>query len=301
MAELSRLENIAAAALRALERAYEREVQAALKEALDKMRAQMSRLYEKYASDGVLTNAEMTRYNRLVTAEKQLVETLNPAITANLRTMNRLRPEQYDASFFHHAWAVDNSGGVRVAWGVLNPDVILENIASRFYKISTQRYGRDARLRVRAALNEGLSQGKSYQQMARDLKKALDTTYANALRIIRTEGQTAVNAGQEDAYAWAKRRGVEMDVVWDATLDGRTRPDHGAADGQKRAKDGMFTIGGEKTPVPTWQGLSAGQRINCRCRLRAEIAGYSPQVRRTRDQGVIPYQTYAEWAKGRKT
>lgn len=299
MPDLRLLEDQTFNALLARERTYEREVQAALKEAMDKMRVQMAVIYEKYSVNGILTNAEMTRYNRLVTAERQLVATLNPALAANLRTIERLRPDQYDAAFFRHAWAVDNTGGVRLAWGVLNPDVILENIASRFYKISRRRYGVDARLRVRAALNDGLAQGKSFQAMARDLKKALDTTYANAIRIIRTEGQTAIQAGADDAYAWAQRKGVEMAVVWDATLDGKTRPDHGAADGQVRGTDGMFTVGGEKAPYPASQAFSAAQRINCRCRIRAEIEGYSPQLRRTREDGLIPYQTYAEWSAGR--
>lgn len=297
MAELKLLEDQAFNALLARERAYEREVQAALKEALDKMRASMSVIYEKYAADGVLTLAEMTRYNRLVTLERQLVAILNPALAANLRTIERLRPAQYDAAFFRYAWAVDNASGLRLAWGVLNPAVILENLASQFYKISMRRYGADARLRIRAALNEGLAQGKGFQDMARGLKKAMDMTYANALRIIRTEGQTAIQAGADDAYAWAQRRGIEMDVIWDATLDGKTRPDHGAADGQARGNDGMFDVGGEKAPYPAWQGLTAGQRINCRCRVRAQIKGYEPNLRRTREQGIIPYQTYTEWSK----
>lgn len=300
MPDLAELEKRSFEALLKRERVYERQVQVTLKDALDKMRAQMSRLYEKYAKDGMLTKAEMTRYNRLVTAEKQLVETLNPTLRANLSTIKRLGPAQYDAAFFHYAWAVDNAGGVRLAWGVLNKDVILENIANRFGKISLDRYGKEARLRVRAALNDGLSQGKPYQTMARDLKRAIDTTYANAIRIIRTEGQTAANAGQDDAYAWAQKKGVEMAIRWDATLDARTRPEHGAADGQTRDKAGMFTVGGEKTPYPAWEGLSAGMRIACRCRLRAEIEGYEPQLRRTRDQGIQPYMSYSEWSKGRR-
>jgi hypothetical protein len=300
MPDLRLLEDQTAKALLAKERRYEREVQAALKDALDKMRVQMTKLYAQYAKDGVLTKSEMTRYNRLVTAERQLVEALNPALRANLATIQRLQPQQYQAAFFHYAWAIDNGAGVRLAWGVLNKDVILENIANQFEKISLRRYGVEARLRVRTALNDGLSQGKSYQDMARDLKRAIDTTYTNAIRIIRTEGQTAVNAGQEDAYTWAQRKGVEMDIIWDATLDGRTRKTHGDADGQKRAADGNFTVGGQKTPYPAWEGLTADERVQCRCRMRAQIQGFEPALRRTRDQGVIPYQQYSAWAAEHK-
>lgn len=305
--DLGTLEDRSYKALLAREARYEREVQIALRDALDGMRMQMAKLYERYATDGLLTKGEMTRYNRLATAERQLLETLDPAIRANLRTMRRLSPEQYEAAFFRHAWAIDQAAEVRIAWGVLNRDVILENLASEFAKISLERYGAEARFRVRAALNEGLSLGKSYPRMANDLKKALDTTYARAIRIVRTEGQTAVNAGQDDAYTRAREKGVDLKIIWDATLDDRTRPakksdrgNHRAADGQIKRDDGTFRVTGEVARYPGDPNLSSWNRINCRCRERAQIEGYAPQLRRSRDGGIRPYQTYEEWDKGRE-
>jgi hypothetical protein len=34
---------------------------------------------------------------------------------------------------------------------------------------------------------------------------------------------------------------------------------------------------------------------NCRCGIRMDIEGYSPELRRSREQGIIPYQTYSDW------
>lgn len=299
MPDLGTLEDRAYQALMQRQATYEREVQLVLRETLDDMRLQMSKLYERYSVNGVLTHAEMSKYNRLATAEKQLLQAVDPATRKVLRTINRLGPEQYDAAFFHYAWAVDNATGLRLAWGVLNRDVILENLANEFAKISKTRYAGNVQLTVRSALNKGLAQGKGYTAMVKDLRIAINSTYAEALRILRTEGQTAVNAGADDAYTWAKRKGVEMAERWDATLDDRTRPEHGAADGQVRGEDGLFTVGGEKARYPADSNLSAANRIQCRCRLRAEIEGYSPQLRRTRDGGVIPYQTFEQWDRGR--
>ena len=289
-------------ALRKLEAQYEKQVAEALLSALDEIRVQMSKLYERYAgSDGKLTKAEMTRYNRLATAEKELVATMNTATRANLATINRLRPEQYQAAFFYQAWAIDNASGLRLAWGQLNRDAILQNLASELYHISTERYGQDARLAIRAALNTGLAQGQGYREMMRDLKTAINTTNARALRILRTEGQTAVNAGTEAAYTRAIDKGVQGSVVWSATLDGRTRDDHAAMDQQVQDENGLFRLpDGETAPYPGWEGLSAAERINCRCTTRFQIDGYEPALRRSRDEGLVPYQSYAEWSTNQR-
>ena len=66
MARLETYQTQAFNALRKLEAQYEKQVAEALLSALDEIRVQMSKLYERYAgSDGKLTKAEMTRYNRL--------------------------------------------------------------------------------------------------------------------------------------------------------------------------------------------------------------------------------------------
>ncbi len=300
MADLETYQSRVFRDLLALEARYERQIAAVWRGVLDTIRVQMSKLYERYARKGVLTKAEMTRYNRLATAERQLLLAVDPGSRETLRVIDRLRPAQYQEAFFRHGWAIDQSAGIRVAWGALNKDVVLESLASEFYRISRDRYGVEARLLVRQALNDGLSRGKSYTSMVRDLKTALNTANFRALRILRTEGQEVVNAGTVDAYARAADKGVQGREIWDATLDGNTRPAHGSADGQAKSADGTFTVDGEKTPYPGWEGMSAGNRINCRCRVRYEVEGFAPVLRRTRDRGLVPYQTYTEWAKGRE-
>lgn len=282
-------------ALLAREATYQREIAAVWRSTLDDMRVQMSKLYEKYAKDGILSKADMTRYNRLATAEKQLLKTVTPATRKALRTIDRLRPEQYQEAFFRTAWAIDNASGLRLTWGTLNRDQILEVLDNAFYETAKWQYGTQGRAGVIRALNNGLAAGKPYNRMIADLKDYVNVQNWQALRILQTEGQTAVNAGINDTYLRAAELGIETQVVWVATLDDRTRDMHGSADGQIRGADGNFTVGGEQTPYPGWEGLSAANRINCRCSTRAEIEGYSPQLRRSREDGVIPYQTYDQW------
>lgn len=296
MPTLKALEDKANAAGDALITSYEKKAQALLRDALDEIRVTMSKIYEKYASGGLLTRAEMTRYNRLVALERELLSSLDPALKKTLAIMKSLPPEVYNESFFRYAWAIDNAEGIRVNWGLLNKEAIIAELANPFDKIAWEEYSRTARRKLRLALNNGLSVGKSYINMARDLKGSFQDTLYRALRIIRTEGQYALNAGNSAAYDRAREEGIEGVRVWSATLDGATRDTHQAMDGRQEDKDGQFTLpGGEVTPYPAWEGLSAGERIQCRCRVRFDVQGISPKYRRSRDGGVIPYQTYPEW------
>jgi len=288
-------------ARRALDRKlakYEKAVAKSLRGALDNMRAEMTRLYERYAVAGKLTHAEMTRYNRLRTAEKQIIAALDPALRATVAEVRRLRPEMYGEAYFRYAWTLDNASGVRLNWGQLNRAALVETLANTIDELSlTKGYPANARLRIRQAISNGLTMGKSYPQMARDLKGAMNTTLNNALRIVRTEGQYAQNAGHSDVYLKARELGIEGTEIWVATVgDIRTRPTHVAMHNVPRNEDGRFDGPGDaRARYPGDWELPAEERINCRCTMRFEIEGYAPVVERRRDKGLVPPQGYASW------
>jgi hypothetical protein len=162
-----------------------------------------------------------------------------------------------------------------------------------------KNYGPSAKKAIRSALLKNLSQGKSFAEMTKDIKLSVNKIYSSALTIARTEGMRAINTGQFLAYEKAREQGVNGIDVWSAAKDPRTRPDHGRADGQKRGEiiEGAFDIGGEIALYPHDPNLSAEQAINCRCTLRMEIEGYSPQLMRTREEGILPYSDYSTYVK----
>ena len=281
---------------------YETAIQGVLREALRKIEADLKVIYNKYAVDGVLTKAQMTQYNRLATLKRQLIADLNPALRANVVTLTRLRPEQYQAAFFNYAWTIDQQAGIALSWGTVNKRAITETLGNRFFSKAVRDYGPNARRWVREAVNDGLIRGKSYQRMARDLKGAINSTYNQALTIVRTEGGYAQSAGQSDAYVAAQEQGVQGVRRWIATLDNVTRGDHAAMDAAPQQEDGLYHLpGGETARYPRDMSLSAGNRINCRCDETFEIDGYAPELRRTREDGIVPNQTYAEWVMDRRT
>jgi SPP1 gp7 family putative phage head morphogenesis protein len=298
--QLSDLEKQAFIQLLKNEKKYQSKVQKALADTLTTIRGEMSKIYSKYAKNGLLTRAEMTKYNKYQTMEKQILKVLEPAIAKNIADIKKLLPEQYNESFFHYAWAMDQAVGVNLNYGVLNQNMINElfsitNPKNIELANALKNYGPNAKKYLRNALLRNLSIGKSYASMIKDIRTGLNKTYNEAIRLIRTEGQRALNKGQNDLYLKAKNAGVEGVDVWDATLDGRTRASHQRMDGVKRNEDGYFEPIHARYPLD--ENLPAEESINCRCRLRFEIEGYSPQLRRTREQGIIPYQTYDEWEK----
>ena len=90
--------------------------------------------------------------------------------------------------------------------------------------------------------------------------------------------------------------------MWDATLDGRTRPAHAAADGQKKKLDQPFVVMGEKLMYPGDSAGSAANVINDRCHSINLAGDFEPTARRGRNPitgktEVFSYINYAEWER----
>ena len=303
MKPLDKLLKQSMAQMESMQKWHESGILKAYKEALIEIRGEMAGMYKKWAVDKKLTLAEMSKYNRYTAMEKKIMEILDGKTKEVVSKIKKIPPEQYNEAFYRTAWAVDNSVGVRLNWGMLNPTNVaklfsLADLKNKHYQEALKNYPQDAKKAIRQALIGNLSQGKSFESMTKDLQKAIGVTAKKGIQIVRTEAMTAINAGTDYAFQKAKEKGVQGKIVWVATLDGKTRPSHQAMDGVAKDEDGMYH-GEIEAPYPGWEGLDASDRINCRCTERFEIEGYSPQLRRTREQGVIPYETYEHWKDGR--
>ncbi len=156
---------------------------------------------------------------------------------------------------------------------------------------------------IAASVTSGILQGKSLKAMADDLQERIPEMSRNsALRAARTAVTGAQNAGRTDSYAAAEKMGVKTKRQWVATLDNRTRHEHGELDGQVVAVDEPFEVGGYSLMFP---GDPAGPPhliYNCRCRIKPVVEGHEQGgQRRARDPEtgrnvLIENMSYAEWA-----
>lgn len=126
-----------------------------------------------------------------------------------------------------------------------------------------------------------------------DTEGGYDRWMNRAERIARTEVTAAYNAATLQAgYTEAQLRDVELDKEWVASMDGRTRKTHFAADGQRRRLDAKFTVGGHDMRYPGDTRAPSREIVNCRCSfvlIEADDTGPNEndrQTERTRSDGT---------------
>jgi Phage Mu protein F like protein len=127
---------------------------------------------------------------------------------------------------------------------------------------------------VAGQLANGIGLGEGIPELAKRVDIVLSTTESErwpnrATVIARTETIGAMNAGRFDAFrAYAEETGeTDLQQVWLATDDRRTRPTHDEADGQRVPLGDLFTVGGFSLRFPGDPTGPPQEVIQCRCTL----------------------------------
>ena len=107
-----------------------------------------------------------------------------------------------------------------------------------------------------------------------------------AMRLVRTETITAANyAATQTANDLFGSEGYEKE--WLTALDGRERPAHREADGQRVGADQPFIVGGEYLKFPGDPSASAKNRINCRCTVLTMPLGAVEEIENNVTGGLV--------------
>ena len=305
------------ATLTRLQRKGEQEIIRIYATALESIRKELRKIYERYQRDGRLSNEDKTIYNRLSSLNRQIeryLESKNIDVDNLLKTLTK---EQYEEAFFRMSYAFDMTGGMGLNWGLIPENAVEEIINSPLDKLAASKSVKAARdgafQRIKDDIALSLIRGDSFETLSRRIGLELGVRRegsgyaysrsglaANAMRIARTEGMKALNEGHRRSYDEAKAMGCDIREMWDATLDSRTRPSHGALDGQYRdEKHGGWYVPeiGGYVSGPGQSGVASFD-INCRCRTTAHIDGFPPKERYIRSKSTTePYITYSEWLK----
>lgn len=143
----------------------------------------------------------------------------------------------------------------------------MDSNANRYLTTAANRLvgvGDAAWAAIRDELREGFVAGESIDKLTRRVRNASTVSQRRARVIARTE---VVGASNHGAMTGARALpGLEPEFkTWLATKDGRTRPTHVAADGQKVPFEEPFTVGGWKMQHPHAFGAPAEEVVNCRC------------------------------------
>lgn len=152
---------------------------------------------------------------------------------------------------------------------------------------------------IQSAITQGILQGKSIPDIAKDLQRVTGMDERAAIRNARTAMTGAQNAGRLDSMKRAAARGVGLKKGWMATLDHVTRDSHVDLDGEVQELDKPFSNG---LMYPGGIGEPA-EVYNCRCRLTHEYDKYktdwsNPAIRNT---DKLKNMSYQEWKDKHKT
>lgn len=132
--------------------------------------------------------------------------------------------------------------------------------------------------KLQSAILQGVIQGEPLMKIAGRLRSVANMTTAQSMRNARTMLTNAQSAGRYDSYRRAKDIGLNIKVVWIATLDQHTRHEHRMLDGQMQDVDEPFLVDGEKIMYPADFGgqdykVPPELIYNCRCTIGAAVPG----------------------------
>lgn len=249
-------------------------------QALTDVRSAMAALFEKHSTGGVLTYADMVKFDRL---NKFLVE-INSVMTHSYKDIYKAVYEAlgwtYTDAWDLQAWAIETESKAKLGYTAASASteaaaLMLANPVTGLVLKDTLEKSRQAIIwTIKQEVTQGLVKGETYRTMMERLKPALDNDAAKAMRIVRTEGHRVQEAAKIDAATHADKQGVRMLKTWRSSKDQRVRhnskADHRKLDGVTLPMDKDFQQGRGKGAGPG-QMHSAAHDINCRCFLQYTV------------------------------
>lgn len=139
----------------------------------------------------------------------------------------------------------------------------LENVRNRMVRTPDTVFREIAK-----DINLGMADGEGIKDLRKRVQVFLDGNLddwkGRAETVARTEATGAYNGASHAASEFrAELHGVELEKVWVATMDSRTRKTHFAADGQRRRMNERFKVGRANLRYPGDPAGPAGEIINC--------------------------------------
>lgn len=130
------------------------------------------------------------------------------------------------------------------------------------------------RQKFTSAITQGILQGESIPNIVKRTESIYGQNRNAAIRAARTATTNAENAGRMNSFERAQKLGIDMEIVWEATLDGRTRSSHRDLDGQRIQLGEHFES--EHGPI-RWPGDPQAHPAEvwcCRCRADGRVVGF---------------------------
>lgn len=245
---------------------------------LDEIRKELAKLFELYEKDGVLTYAEMAKYDRL----KKLLAYINQLLESNYKGLKALLygllSEVYQEGYYRTAWAIETDSLSRLSYFVATPETITAMIENPVAGLTLPQTLEKNRInivyKIQQEITQSLVKGESYKNMASRLKKAIEVDATKAMRIARTEAHRVSESSKHDSAEHANKNGIIMMKEWNSSEDERVRnsalANHRKLNGKKIPVTELFKQGRGLGKGPGMM-LAPEHDINDRCFLTYSI------------------------------
>lgn len=273
----------------------------------------MSRLTDKSAKDALAAEFQAWRDAALAeaTAREDLLARINYEILDADRIAREIvagrTGEVFTANVAWGTWQIERGlGSTCTAWTLYDQDTVARLLSENpdLYPVpdlDVQKAWRWNAQHLQSTITQAAVSGASVDDIAKDLRRVMAMNVRDSIRVARTAMTGAENAGRVNAYQRAQAMGIELEQMWLATLDGRTRPSHRELDGESVPVSATFSNGCRFPGDPSGP---AEEVMNCRCTLIANLRGFERNVRTLdgRWSRLPDGMTYGQWRrmKGKK-
>jgi SPP1 gp7 family putative phage head morphogenesis protein len=296
-----------------LEQRINSEYSQAAREIEDKLNAYLSRMEDKYADklelvrNGEMTPAELSTWfnnqllvgNRWAEMRDTLAQDLTNTNQIAASMINGHTPEVYALNHNYGTFEIEEQSQIDTSYTLYDrwtverllrddPDLLPQA------RIDIPEDSRWNRGQINSAITQGVLQGESIPAIARRLENVTNMNRTSAIRNARTMTTSAECGGRIDSYRRAEEMGVQMEQVWIATHDDRTRFTHAMMDGERAKVGELFSNGLEYPGDPNGDPAEV---YNCRCTIVALVAGADTASIDERGEYWDNDERYQEWVR----
>lgn len=250
--------------------------------------------------DQTLSVAYQIEFQR--TLENQLQSAIDTLKSGSITSVTDFLNKTYEDGYLGTIYSIQGQG-IPINIGVDHKQLArVVNRKTDSFRFSDRLYKNVDELAVafKSEMTRGIANDSGYSMIARQLSLVSEASYNRALTIVRTEGGRVKSEAKLDSMKAAKDEGADIVKQWDATFDGKTRPEHRFLDGQIREIDEPFTDSqGRQAQAPHKFGV-ASMDINCRCivveRARWAVEGEEmPNKVDNLTGDLVEADNYKEW------
>lgn len=304
--------------LNELEAKIHKEYAQASKEMADKATAYFNRFKSKdleqrdrYES-GEISKKEYTEWRkrqmatgkRYIAMRDTLAKDLTNTDKIAMKMVNQALPDVYALNMNYGTYSIEKDSKINTSFTLYNHAAVERLIKDNPKLLPNPKVDIPKDLRwnqqhIQSAITQGILQGKSIPQIAKNLQSVTGMDERAAIRNARTAMTGAQNAGRLDSMKRAQARGIGVKKGWLATLDHVTRDSHVDLDGEVQELDRPFSNGlmfpGDASGIPA-------EVYNCRCRLTHEYDKYKTDWSNPANRNIskLGNMSYDEWKNKHK-